>query len=68
MGIGTCHRAGLRCPHTVGYNFVKIFDTPGCRNPSRDYSRQYQTFEAGEQTAAGDPTEGGAEGVAAPNR
>ncbi|WP_299334416.1 gamma carbonic anhydrase family protein [Haloplanus sp.] len=30
--------------HTVGYNYVKIFDTPGCRNTSRDYSRQYQEF------------------------
>ncbi|GGJ00154.1 hypothetical protein GCM10008995_07500 [Halobellus salinus] len=29
--------------HTVGYNYVKIFDTPGCRNTSRDYSRQYQS-------------------------
>jgi hypothetical protein len=28
--------------HTVGYNYVKDFDTPGRRNPSRDYSRQYQ--------------------------
>jgi predicted nucleotidyltransferase component of viral defense system len=28
--------------HTVGYNFVKIFGTTGCRNSSRDYSRQYQ--------------------------
>nr|WP_246403729.1 response regulator [Halobellus ruber] len=27
---------------TVGYNYVKIFGTPGCRNPSRDYSRQYE--------------------------
>jgi hypothetical protein len=31
-----------RKSHTVSYNDVKIFDTPGCRNPSRDYSRQYQ--------------------------
>ncbi|GGI99661.1 hypothetical protein GCM10008995_06860 [Halobellus salinus] len=29
-------------PDTVGYNSVKIFDTPGCRNTSRDYSRQYE--------------------------
>ncbi|MBB6646162.1 hypothetical protein [Halobellus ruber] len=27
--------------HTVGYNYVKSFDTPKCRTPSRDYSRQY---------------------------
>ncbi len=27
--------------HTVGYNYVKIFGTPGCRDPSRDYSQQY---------------------------
>ena len=27
---------------TVGYTEVKSFDTPGCRNPSRDYRRQYQ--------------------------
>jgi hypothetical protein len=25
---------------TVGYDYVKIFDTPGHRNPSRGYSRQ----------------------------
>jgi hypothetical protein len=29
---------------TVGYNYVKIFGTPGCRNPSGDYSQQYQEF------------------------
>ena len=29
-------------PDTVGYNYVKIFDTPGYRNPSRDDSRQYE--------------------------
>ena len=28
---------------TAGYKYVKIFDTPGCRNPSRDDSRQYET-------------------------
>lgn len=28
--------------HTVGYNYVEISDTPGCRNPSRDYSQQYK--------------------------
>ena len=28
--------------HTVGYSYVKIFDTPGCRTPSRDDSRQYE--------------------------
>ena len=28
--------------HTVGYKRVKIFDTTGCRNPSRSYSQQYQ--------------------------
>jgi predicted nucleotidyltransferase component of viral defense system len=32
--------------HTVGYNFVKIFGTTGCRNSSRDYSRQYQKAAA----------------------
>ena len=26
---------------TVGYHYVKSFDTTGCRNPSRDDSRQY---------------------------
>ena len=31
----------LPMAHTVGYNHVKIFDTPGCRNTLRDYSRQY---------------------------
>ncbi|MBB6645904.1 YqjF family protein [Halobellus ruber] len=31
---------------TVGYNYLKIFDTPGCRNPSRDYSRQYENRSA----------------------
>ena len=31
--------------HTVGYTDVKTFDTPGCRNPSRDDSRQYQHTE-----------------------
>jgi alcohol dehydrogenase (NADP+) len=29
-------------PDTVGYNDVKSFDTPGCRNPSRDDIRQYE--------------------------
>ena len=28
--------------YTVGYNYVKIFDIPVCRNPSRDDSRQYE--------------------------
>jgi hypothetical protein len=28
---------------TVGYNYVKIFDTSGDRNTSRDYSRQYES-------------------------
>ena len=27
--------------YTLGCNCVKISDTPGCRNTSRDYSRQY---------------------------
>jgi hypothetical protein len=27
--------------HTIGYNYVEISGTPGCRNPSRDYSQQY---------------------------
>ena len=27
---------------TVGYNYVKSFATPGWRNTSRDYSRQYE--------------------------
>ena len=36
-------------PHTVGYARVKILDTPGCRNPSRDSSRRYQAVgEIGE--------------------
>jgi hypothetical protein len=43
-------RLGSRCNvlleyiavYTVGYNYVRIFDTPGCRNTSRDDSRQYQ--------------------------
>ena len=36
----TCHirRRGI---DTVGYSYVKMFDTPGYRNPSRDDSRQY---------------------------
>ena len=29
-------------PDTVGYNYVKIFDTPEYRNPSRDDSQQYE--------------------------
>ncbi len=29
--------------YTVGYNFVEIFGTPGCRYCSRAYSRQYQS-------------------------
>ena len=33
--------APIHTCYTVGYNYVKIFHTPGCRNPSRDYSRQY---------------------------
>jgi hypothetical protein len=28
--------------HTASYNFVKIFGTPGCRQCSRAYDRQYQ--------------------------
>ena len=31
---------------TVGYTYVKMFDTPGYRNPSRDYSQQYEISEA----------------------
>jgi len=27
---------------TAGYNYVKIFDTPGRQDPSRDDSRQYE--------------------------
>ena len=27
---------------TIGYNYVEISGTPGCRNPSRDYSQQYE--------------------------
>jgi hypothetical protein len=30
------------CCTTVGYNCVEIFDTPGGRNPSRDYRRRYR--------------------------
>jgi hypothetical protein len=30
---------------TVGYTDVKMFDTPGCRNPSRDDSRQYEKYD-----------------------
>ena len=33
---------GPQVPDTVGYTDVKTFDTPGCRTPSRDYSRQYE--------------------------
>jgi hypothetical protein len=32
----------VRRIHTVGYNYVEISGTPGCRNPSRDYSQQYE--------------------------
>jgi hypothetical protein len=28
--------------NTVGYADVRIFDTPGCRNSSRDCGRQYK--------------------------
>jgi hypothetical protein len=35
-----------RSADTVGYTDVKSFDTPGCRNPSRDDSRQYEPFGA----------------------
>jgi hypothetical protein len=30
--------------HTVGYNFVKILATPGCRIFSRRYHRQYDVL------------------------
>ena len=33
-----------RTGDTVGYNYVTDFDTPGRRNPSRDYSRQYEWY------------------------
>jgi hypothetical protein len=36
--------------HTVGYNYVKIFATPGWRNTSRDYSRQYQNLGESRRT------------------
>jgi hypothetical protein len=39
--------------HTVGYNYVKIFGTPGCRNPSGDYSQQYQKLEETIEQRAG---------------
>jgi IS5 family transposase len=28
--------------NTISYNYVEISGTPGCRNPSRDYSQQYK--------------------------
>ena len=37
------NRSLISGSRTVGYNYVKISDTPGRRNPSRDYSRQYHT-------------------------
>ena len=37
---------GLEFVHTVEYNYVKIFGTPGCRNPSRDYSQRYRELAA----------------------
>ena len=36
---------------TVGYDYVKIFDTPGHRNPSRGYSRQWSPTNRGEPEA-----------------
>ncbi len=54
-GAGASERANARCvlgggsrerPRrgggTVGYSYVKMFDTPGYRTPSRDDSRQYE--------------------------
>ena len=31
----------------VGYTYVTSFDTPECRNPSRDYGRQYEADRDG---------------------
>jgi hypothetical protein len=39
-GFSTVDERELRRPQTVGYNFVRIFATPGWRNSSQTYSRQ----------------------------
>jgi ribosome biogenesis GTPase A len=41
--------------NTVGYNDVKIFDTPGYRNPSRDDSRQYNDRRCGRDARKRNP-------------
>jgi uncharacterized membrane-anchored protein len=38
---------------TVGYNYVKDFDTTECRKSSRAYSRQYETNQSLQVLAAG---------------
>ena len=46
MVLLTRYKSSQKAPHTVGYNYVKIFHTPGCGNTSRDYSRQYEPLRA----------------------